>query len=195
MKREQVLQEFRDAGALLEGHFLLSSGLHSEHYFQCARVMMDAKRGARLCRALAEKLRRELPRPVQLIVSPAMGGVVVGYELGRQIQAPAVFLERVEGRFALRRGFAIDKGCHCLVVEDIVTTGGSAREAIAAVQAEGGQVVGAACLVDRSGGEAQLGTRLISLADFHVPTYTSDNLPPNLQGRHAVRLGSRELKQ
>ena len=194
MRREQVLKEFRDAGALLEGHFLLSSGLHSPRYFQCARVMMDARRGARLCRALAERLQQNLSRPVEMIVSPAMGGVVVGHELGRQMKVPAVFLERVQGRFALRRGFAIEKGLHCLVVEDIVTTGGSARETIDAVKAEGGRVVGAACLIDRSGGAARLGVRLTSLARVRVPTYGPDELPPRLRNTPAVRPGSRKLK-
>ena len=193
MKREQVLQEFRDAGALLEGHFLLSSGLHSPRYFQCARVMMDARRGARLCRALAERLRQELPRPVEMIVSPAMGGVVVGYELGRQMKVPAVFLERVAGRFALRRGFAIEKGARCLVVEDIVTTGGSAREVMDALRQQGGRVVGAACLIDRSGGTARLGTTLVSLARVRVPAYAADALPAQLRGTPAVKPGSRAL--
>ena len=193
MKREQVLQEFRDAGALLEGHFLLSSGLHSPLYFQCARVMMDARRGARLCRALAERLGQELPRPVELIVSPAMGGVVVGYELGRQMKVPAVFLERVQGRFALRRGFAIEKGARCLVVEDIVTTGGSAREVMDAVRQEGGRIVGAACLIDRSGGTARLGAKLVSLARVRVPAYAADALPAWLRDMPAVKPGSRSL--
>ena len=194
MKREQVLDEFRAAGAWLEGHFLLSSGLHSPAYFQCARVMMDARRGARLCRALAEKLRARLSQPITRIVSPALGGILVGYEMGRQLKAPAVFLERVQGRFTLRRGFAIEKGDNCLVVEDIITTGGSAREVIAAVKEQGGRVVGAACLIDRSGGKAKLGTRIVSLARVHVPAYDADNLPPQLQAIPPLRAGSRGLE-
>ena len=157
MERDEILAEFRAAGALLEGHFLLSSGLHSDKYFQCARVMMDAERGARLCAALAERVRRELPAvselsAPELIVSPAMGGVVVGYELGRQLGLPSVFLERVDGRFTLRRGFAIAPGTACLVVEDIITTGGSAREACEVVESLGGIVTAVACLIDRSEG-------------------------------------------
>ena len=194
MNRKQVLDEFRAAGAWLEGHFLLSSGLHSPAYFQCARVMMDAKRGARLCRALAEKLRERLTRPVTLVVSPAMGGVIVGYEMGRQLKVPAVFLERVRGKFTLRRGFTLSRGDNCLVVEDIITTGGSAREIIAAVKEEGGRIVGTACLIDRSGGAAKLGTKVISLARVHVPAYTADNLPPQLRAIPPVRAGSRGLQ-
>lgn len=148
MEEKRVLKEFRDAGALLEGHFVLSSGLHSSRYLQCARALMDAKRAARLCKALAALVRDDCAKPIDLVVSPAMGGVIVGYEMGRQLGVPAIFLERVEGEFVLRRGFDIPKGTRCLMVEDIVTTGLSSREAISAIRAAGGSVVGAACLID-----------------------------------------------
>lgn len=203
MERDEILAEFRAAGALLEGHFLLSSGLHSDTYFQCARVMMDAERGERLCAALADKVRRELsaaperPAP-ELIVSPAMGGVVVGYELGRQLGVPSVFLERVDGRFALRRGFAIAPGTSCLVVEDIITTGGSAGEACAVVESLGGVVTGVACLIDRSEGVAAATTNitvpLIALAKISVAAYPPNALPPHLRDTPATRPGSRDLQ-
>ena len=198
MERAEILAEFRAAGALLEGHFLLSSGLHSDKYFQCARVMMDAERGERLCAALAKKARRELSAAPELIVSPALGGVVVGYELGRQLGVPSVFLERVDGRFTLRRGFAIAPGAACLVVEDIITTGGSAREACAVVESLGGIVTAVACLIDRSEGVATAATNitapLIPLARVSVAAYPPDALPPHLRDTPATRPGSRGLR-
>lgn len=194
MKESQVLKEFEQAGALLTGHFVLSSGLHSDRYLQCARALMDARRAARLCRALAAKVGETIDKPIDFVVSPAMGGVIVGYEMGRQLKVPAMFLERVEGEFTLRRGFRIPKGARCLMVEDIVTTGLSSREAIAAIRAHGGRVVGGACLIDRSGGKAKIGVKLVSLAKLSIPTYQSDALPPELAALPALKPGSRALK-
>ena len=194
MDQEQVLREFKKADALLVGHFILSSGLHSEQYLQCARALMDARRAARLCKALAAKVRDEISQPIDLVVSPAMGGVIVGYEMGRQLKVPSMFLERVDGRFTLRRGFEIPKGSRCLMVEDVVTTGLSSREAIDAIKAHGGRVVGGACLIDRSGGKAKIGTKLVSLARLSVPTYPVDKLPARLAAIPAVKPGSRGLK-
>jgi orotate phosphoribosyltransferase len=194
MNEGQVLQEFRDAGALLEGHFILSSGLHSGRYLQCARVLMDPRRAERLCRALAGKLRTLYPGPIDLVASPAMGGVVVGYEMGRQLGVPAIFFERVDGKLALRRGFTIDQGARVVMVEDIVTTGLSSRECIAGIAAEGGVTVAAACLIDRSGGSADLGVPLANLAQLHIPTFPADQLPPDLAAIPAVKPGSRGLK-
>ena len=142
MTEDEVLREFRDAGALLEGHFILSSGLHSPRYLQCARVMMDARRAERLCGALSDKVAERIGTDIALVASPAMGGVVVGYEMGRQLGVPAVFFERVEGTLTLRRGFDIEPGTSCLMVEDIVTTGLSSRECIAAIERLGGKVAG-----------------------------------------------------
>ena len=150
LTHDEVLAEFRAAGALLEGHFILSSGLHSNRYLQCARVLMDPKRADRLCAALAGKVRELIKAPIDLVASPAMGGVVVGYEMGRQLGVPALFFERVDGRLTLRRGFTIPKDARVLMVEDIVTTGLSSRECIAGIAEEGGVTVGAACLVDRA---------------------------------------------
>jgi orotate phosphoribosyltransferase len=193
MTHDEVLAEFRAAGALLEGHFILSSGLHSSKYLQCARVLMDPRRAERLCAALAEKVRAAVASPVDLVASPAMGGVVVGYEMGRQLGVPAIFFERVDGKLALRRGFGIEKGARVLMVEDIVTTGLSSRECIAGIAEEGGVTVGAACLIDRSGGKAELGVPLAALTRLDIPTYPADALPPELAAVPAVKPGSRGL--
>lgn len=194
MDETSVLKEFSDAGALLEGHFVLSSGLHSARYLQCARALMDAKRAARLCKALAARVGEEIVEPIDLVVSPAMGGVIVGYEMGRQLGVPAIFLERVDGDFTLRRGFDIPKDARCLMVEDIVTTGLSSREAISSIREAGGNVVGAACLIDRSNGDADVGVKLVSLARLSIPAYEADKLPPELAALPAVKPGSRGLK-
>ncbi len=198
MKKDAVLKEFRDAGALLDGHFLLSSGLHSRQYLQCARVLMCPKRAAKLCAALAETIRENVEGDIDYVISPAMGGVIVGYEMARQLDVPAMFVERVEGQFALRRGFVLDaiNGCkpRILMVEDIVTTGLSSREAIDAIHTAGGEVVAAACLIDRSNGTAKIGVPLLSLAALHIETFTPDNLPDDLQNQPVIKPGSRDLK-
>lgn len=190
----EVLAEFRAAGALLEGHFILSSGLHSSRYLQCARVLMDPRRASRLCAALAERVRALSLGAIDLVASPAMGGVVVGYEMGRQLGVPAIFFERVDGKLVLRRGFDIERGSLVLMVEDIVTTGLSSRECIAGINAEGGVTVAAACLIDRSGGKAELGVPLAALTTLDIPTYAADKLPPELAAIPAVKPGSRGLK-
>jgi orotate phosphoribosyltransferase len=194
LTQDQVLDEFRAAGALLEGHFILSSGLHSPRYLQCARVLMDAARADRLCSTLAQKVADAGFGDIDLVVSPAMGGVVVGYEMGRQLGVPAIFCERVDGTLTFRRGFEIVPGARCLMVEDIVTTGLSSRECIEAIKSEGGNAVGAACLIDRSGGSADVGVPLVSLAQLEVPTYEPTKLPPELAAIEAVKPGSRGLK-
>jgi orotate phosphoribosyltransferase len=193
LTHDQVIDEFRAAGALLEGHFILSSGLHSGRYLQCARVLMDPKRAERLCAALAGKVRSQIGGGIDLVASPAMGGVVVGYEMGRQLGVPAIFFERVDGKLTLRRGFAIDPGARVLMVEDIVTTGLSSRECIAGIAAEGGVTVGAACLIDRSGGKAELGVALVALTRLDIPTYAADAVPAELVAIPAVKPGSRGL--
>ncbi len=194
MDRDEVLDVFREAGALLEGHFLLSSGLHSAMYLQCARVLMDPKRAERLCRALAAKVRAATGEPIDMVVSPAMGGVIVGYEMGRQLGVPAIFTERVEGEFTLRRGFEIPEGARILMAEDIVTTGLSSRECIDVIRRYGGNVVVASCLIDRSNGKADVGVPLVSLAGLEIPAYEEDNLPPELKTLPAIKPGSRGLK-
>ncbi|MDA5194263.1 orotate phosphoribosyltransferase [Govanella unica] len=193
MEHEEVLNHFRDAGALLEGHFLLSSGLHSPVYLQCARVMMDARRGEILCKALADTVRAGLKEKIDLVVAPAMGGILVGYELGRQLGVPTIFAERVEGTFTIRRGFSIPDGAKILLSEDIVTTGLSSRECINVVRKHGGDVVAAACLIDRSNGRADVGVPLFSLTRLDVPAYESSAVPPELAAIPAEKPGSRGL--
>lgn len=194
MEHDEVLRHFRDAGALLEGHFILSSGLHSPIYLQCARVMMDARRGEALCKALAGKLNREVPGGADMVVAPAMGGVVVGYEMGRQLGVPSIFAERVEGDFTLRRGFTIPDGAKVVICEDIITTGLSSRECIACVERFGGKVVAVACLINRSGGRADVGVPLVALTRLDIPTYEPTGLPPELAAIPAEKPGSRHLK-
>jgi orotate phosphoribosyltransferase len=184
----EVLDEFRAAGALLEGHFVLTSGLRSPYYLQCARVLMDPARAARLVARLLPAL---AAHPADLVVSPALGGIVFGYEVARQLGRPALFVERVEGRFALRRGFAILPGQTVLIAEDVVTTGLSTRECIACCREQGGEVAAACCLVDRSGGTAELGVPLLALATLELPTYPADALPPELAALPGVKPGSR----
>lgn len=191
MTHDDVLAEFRAAGALLEGHFILSSGLRSPNYLQCARVLMDPRRAERLCRALAAKLPEGVREHVTAVVSPAMGGVIVGYEMARALGVLSMFVERPQGVFELRRGFALSPGQPVLMMEDVVTTGLSSREAIKAIEEAGGKVVAAACLVDRSNGAADVGVPLTALVRLAVPTYQPDALPPELAALPAIKPGSR----
>ena len=190
---DAVLEEFREAGALLEGHFILSSGFHSTAYLQCARVLMDPSRAERLCASLAEKI-KDAGLGADLVVSPAMGGVIVGYEMGRQLGLPAVFFERVDGAFELRRGFKIESGQRCLLVEDVVTTGLSSRECMEAVRALGGHIVAAASLVDRSGGRANFSVPFVPLIRLDIPHFAPDQLPASVVGIPPIKPGSRGLK-
>ena len=192
MTEEEVLAEFRASQALLEGHFLLSSGRHSAFYLQCARVLMEPERAGRLALALAQKLPRELRSQVQKVVSPAMGGVIIGHEMGRALGVEAIFVERPEGKFELRRGFSIEEGERILMVEDVVTTGLSSREAIKAVAAAGGEVIAAAALVDRTGGSVDLGVPFHALVTINFPTYAEDEVPAELAAIPAVKPGSRK---
>jgi orotate phosphoribosyltransferase len=191
MTDDEILAEFRAADALLEGHFILSSGLRSPRYLQCARVLMEPARAERLARALAAKLPEDLRQAVDAVVSPAMGGVIIGHEMGRALGKPAMFLERPEGTFGLRRGFSLEAGAKVLMVEDVVTTGLSSREAIEAVRAAGGEVVAEAALVDRSSGEADLGIPFYPLIRIDVPTYEADAVPPELAAIPPIKPGSR----
>lgn len=191
MTDDDILGEFRTAGALLEGHFILSSGLRSSKYLQCARVLMDPARAERLARALAAKLPEDLRRSIEAVVSPAMGGVIIGHEMGRALGKPAMFLERPQGRFELRRGFSLEPGARVLMVEDVVTTGLSSREAIEAVLAAGGTVVAEASLVDRSSGKAELGVPFYPLISIDVPAYEPEGVPPELAAIPPVKPGSR----
>ena len=191
MSDDKILAEFRAADALLEGHFILSSGLRSPRYLQCARVLMDPARAERLARALAAKIPDDVRDAIDVVVSPAMGGVIIGHEMGRALGRPAMFLERPQGTFELRRGFRIEPGQRALMVEDVVTTGLSSREAIEAVRAAGGKVVAEAALVDRSSGQADLGVPFFPLIRIDVPTYEADAVPPDLAAIPPTKPGSR----
>jgi orotate phosphoribosyltransferase len=194
MTTDEILDIFRECGALLEGHFILSSGLRSPVFLQKAKVFMHPDKAEKLCRALAQKIIAEGYGMASQIVSPAVGGIIPGYETARHMGVPAIYTERVDGKFQLRRGFEIAKGEKVLVVEDIVTTGLSIRECIECLQQIGANVIAAACLIDRSGGEADVGVPLVSLAQYKVPAYPADALPPELAAIPAVKPGSRGLQ-
>lgn len=191
MTEQEVLAEFRAAGALLEGHFILSSGLRSPIFLQKMRVFEDPPRTERLCRALAERIRGEFG-PVDLVVSLAIGGIVPGYETARALGCKAIFVEREGEDFELRRGFEIPAGARVVMVEDITSTGGSLRECLEVVRRFPGNILGAACLIDRSGGRAEIGVPLVSLASVDIPAYPPDALPPELAAIPAEKPGSRK---
>jgi orotate phosphoribosyltransferase len=191
MTDDEILSEFRAAEALLEGHFILSSGLRSSRYLQCARVLMDPARAARLAEALAAKLPAGVKTEVTAVVAPAMGGLICGHELARALGVLSMFVERPTGTFELRRGFRLERGQKVLLMEDVVTTGLSSREAIAAITEAGGVVVHAASLVDRSNGKADLGVPFTPLIRLDVPSYAADALPPELAAIPAIKPGSR----
>ncbi len=193
MNTEDVLNLFRESGALLQGHFILSSGLRSPIFLQKARVFMHPEKAEKLCKALAAKIRAEGFGDVSQIVSPAVGGIIPGYETARHLGVPAIYTERVNGVFELRRGFEIAPGEKVIIVEDIVSTGVSIRECIEAIRKVGADVVAAACLIDRSAGEAEIGVPLVSLVQYKVPAYPADQLPPELAAIPAVKPGSRGL--
>ncbi|AIJ86206.1 orotate phosphoribosyltransferase [Brucella melitensis] len=192
MNTDDVLAVFREAGAILEGHFILTSGLRSPVFLQKARVFMHADKTEKLCKALAEKIRAADLCPIDYVVGPAIGGLIPSYETSRHLGVPSVWVERENGVFRLRR-FDVPKGARVVIVEDIVTTGLSIRETIDCMKDLGIEVVAAACIVDRSAGKADVGTRLISLAEYEVPAYPADKLPPELAAIPAVKPGSRNI--
>lgn len=191
MNEEEILAEFRASKALLEGHFLLSSGRHSAHYLQCARVLMEPMRAGQLARALVASIPRELRNAIDVVVSPAMGGVIIGHEVGRALDVEAMFLERPEGVFHLRRGFALEPGQKVLMVEDVVTTGLSSREAMKAITQEGGEVIAAAALVDRSAGAVSFDVPFYPLIAVNFPSYAEDEVPAELAAVPVTKPGSR----
>jgi len=193
LTEHEIMAEFEAAEAILKGHFILSSGLHSDTYLQCARVLMNPKRAEKLCAALAEKLRATISEPIDIVVAPAMGGVIVGYEMGRQLGVETIFCEREAGEFSLRRGFTLPVGARVLMVEDVVTTGKSSMEAVACVQKHSGIVVAEVSLIDRSNGKHGLTFPLVSLLSLDVKSYPADHLPAHLEGTQAVKPGSRFL--
>ena len=197
-KEQEILQEFIDSKAILKGHFILSSGLHSDTYMQCARVLMNPQISEKLCFQLAKKIIDKFgENPADLVVSPAMGGVIIGYEIARQIKIPAIFCERVNGKFELRRGFEISNQARILIVEDVITTGKSSLETFELVKNLNGKIIGEACLVDRSNDELlaqKLQVEVISLLKINVKTFDENNIPAELQAIPAVKPGSRFLK-
>ena len=193
MTDEEIIGELRGCDALLEGHFLLSSGRHSAHYLQCARVLMDPERAGRLAFALSQKIPRDIRNQIDVVISPAMGGLIIGHEMGRALGKTAMFLERPEGTFELRRGFALQEGARVLMVEDVVTTGKSSVEAIQAVKREGGEVIAEAALVDRSSGEADMGVPFFPLIQLSFPTYPEDEVPESLKAVPVTKPGSRKV--
>ncbi len=192
MTQEEVLDEFRGAGALLNGHFILTSGRRSPIFLQKMFVFMYPDRTERLCRALAQKVEATFGK-IDIVVSPAVGGIVPGYETARHLKAKSIFVEREAGKFVLRRGFDIPKGARVLVVDDILTTGLSYRETLEAIRPYPGDIVGAACLIDRSNGRADIGVPRVALATLDIPDYAPDNLPPELAALPAIKPGSRSL--
>lgn len=196
MKQKEILREFEETGAILRGHFILTSGLHSDTYMQCAKVLMHPSRAEKLCSELARKVREELgTNTIDIIVAPAMGGVVVGYEMGRQLGVPTMFCERVDGKFTLRRGFDIKPEQRALIVEDVVTTGKSSIETIECIKEYGGHVVGEACLINRNGNKNPLPIPLVYLAGLEIKTYEPQILPAELAKIPAVKPGSRNLQK
>ena len=182
----------KETSALIEGHFILSSGLHSTKYVQCAKLMSKPHKAAKICISLAEKIKNELP-DFDLILSPAMGGVVIGYEIGRLLEKETIFSERVNDEFRLRRGFQIKKDSKVLIIEDVITTGKSSIECSKLVTSAGGKIVGYACLIDRSKGQSNIKEKIVSQIELDIPTYTKDNLPKSLSSIEAVKPGSRNL--
>ena len=193
MNTEDVLEEFRGAGALREGHFILASGRHSAMFLQKNLVFQYAERTERLCRALAEKIEARFGKP-DVIVSPAVGAIIPGYETARWLGVPSMFVEREDGGFKLRRAFRIEPGAKVVVIEDVITTGGSFREAVTPIEAAGGVILGCACIVDRSGGKADVGWPLVALATLDVPSYAPDEIPPELAALPAEEPGSKRLR-
>lgn len=192
MDVNEVLAIFRSAGAVLEGHFILTSGLRSPIFLQKARVFMHPDKTEQLCSALADRIRAEVAGPVDYLVGPAIGGLIPAYETARHLHVPAIWVEREGGEFRLRR-FEITPGARVVIVEDIVTTGLSIRETIACMRAIGAEVVAAACIIDRSAGKTDVGVPLISLAQYEVPAYPPDRLPPELAALPPVKPGSRNI--
>jgi len=193
MNKDEVIREFKEAGALLEGHYILSSGLHSSRYLQCALALSEPSRAQRLSESLGKKILENISTKIDIVVSPAMGGLIIGHEIARFLDVPSIFLERVNGKFELRRGFTIKPDLNCLLVEDIVTTGLSSNESIEVIKGYGGNIIGEACLIDRSSGKANLETKLISLTSIDIPTFNKDEIPESLKDIPAIKPGSRNI--
>ena len=189
---EESLKILKETNALLEGHFILSSGLHSAQYVQCAQLMSKPSKALKICSSLSEKIKKEF-KEFDLILSPAMGGIIVGYEIGRILNKETIFSERVNGEFKLRRDFTINKNQKVLIIEDVITTGKSSLECSKIVEDNNAIIVGYACLIDRSNGKSAIKEKIVSQVKIDIPTYTEKNLPKNLLTLKAVKPGSRNL--
>ena len=189
---EESLIILKETKALIEGHFILSSGLHSSKYVQCAQLLSKPDKSIKLCNSLAEKIKSNI-KEFDLILSPAMGGIIIGYEIGRIMNKETIFSERVDGKFKLRRDFKIKKNSKVLIVEDVITTGKSSLECSKLVNTAEALIVGYACIIDRSKDQSLIQSKIISQIKLDIPTYTKDNLPKNLSAITAVKPGSRNL--
>ena len=182
----------KETNALIEGHFILSSGLHSSKYVQCAQLMSKPEHALKICQSLANKIKNNFEN-FDLILSPAMGGIIVGYEIGKILNKQTIFSERVNGEFKLRRDFQIKKGNRVLIVEDVITTGKSSLECSQLVKENNAEIIGYACIIDRSNGKLGIKNKIISQVELNIPTYKKDDLPKELQIIEAVKPGSRNL--
>ncbi len=189
---KESLKILKETNALIDGHFILSSGLHSPKYVQCAQLLSKPDKASRICNSLAEKIKTKFTN-FNLILSPAMGGIVIGYEIGRILKKETIFSERVDGIFRLRRGFNIKPTDKVLIVEDVITTGKSSIECSKIVTSAGATLVGFACIIDRSKGESAISENIISQVKLDIPTYTKDNLPEDLSSISATKPGSRNI--
>ena len=192
LTENETIDLLKETGALLEGHFILSSGLRSEKYVQCAKLLMYPLKAERVCKSLAEKIKNS-NISFEAIVSPAIGGILAGYEVARHANVPSIFTERVDGKFTLKRGFDLSKLKKVLIVEDVITTGKSSLECARAIEEFGGSVSGFACIIDRSSGKSLIEGKIISQISFDIPTFSADNLPEYLKNVKAVKPGSREV--
>ena len=192
LSSEESLKILKETKAIIEGHFILSSGLHSSKYVQCAQLMSKPIQALKICSSLAKKIKDEF-NEIDLILSPAMGGIIVGYEIGKLINKDTIFSERVDGKFQLRRGFKINKGNKVLIVEDVITTGKSSIECSKLVTANKAIIIGYACIIDRSNGKSQIKNKIISQIKLDIPTYKSDNLPSELASIKPIKPGSRNI--
>ena len=189
---EESLKILKETKALIDGHFILSSGLHSPRYVQCAKLLSKPKKASQICNSLAEKIKSSF-EDFDLILSPAMGGIIIGYEIGRILNKETIFSERVDGEFKLRRDFLIKKNNKVLIIEDVITTGKSSLECSKLASSAGAKIVGYACIIDRSKGESVIKEKIVSQIELHIPIYTKDNLPKDLSLIEAVKPGSRNL--
>jgi orotate phosphoribosyltransferase len=189
---EESLKILKETRALIEGHFILSSGLHSSKYVQCAQLMSKPHMAYKICESLAKKIKKEI-KEFDIILSPAMGGIIIGYEIGKLLQKETIFSERVNGNFQLRRDFRIKKGAKVLIIEDVITTGKSSLECSKLVADSEGIIIGYACIINRSNGKSKINSKIVSQVELNIPTFTEKNLPKELSSIEPVKPGSRNL--